>query len=713
MNYAQILPFFPEELRALLLDPSISDLMINGTRGVFADRNGVVEPVQLKEPYTNERLLAAIVRVARVLGQDLTAQNPILNTRLPDGSRVAVVGAPSSFDGPTLTIRKFNRWFSSDELIESGSLPRDVRDQVVTMIAGRKNGVIAGGTGSGKTTALATIREGAEQSGYAVEGFAPTSKAAHQLREAGISANTLQSFLKRGDERTVGDPASRHLYMLDESSLASTRQMRDFLDKVCPQDRVLVIGDIRQHQGVDAGKPFEQMQDAGMRTAQLDRIVRQRDPDLLAAVEKLSKNETAAGVAMLQAQGRVREVVDRDERISVIAKDYAAKPENTIIVSPDNSSRREINRIVRIKLQERGTLSLENHHLPTLIPRSELTGADRQWAARYQPGDVLHYTTGSKDLELKRGSYANVTNVDADNNRLTVQREDGTQVTYDPKRLNGVTAYQEIGRDFAAGERIQFTAPSRELDVSNRDIATILRINESRVTARLDGRDQVVTFDAQQMRHFDHGYAMTSHSSQGVTAERVLVNMDTRAHPELINTRFAYVSVSRASQDAQIYTNDAAVLGQRLSHDASKSSAVDFRQQAQTTQQKGKHMDNDAQHGFRPDTSTRGAATERIYTPAEHQRHYEPLNRELHADDAKHFGWKAENGTVQSYQHAGTHRHIHIDGPSGQFFDQQKNPISLRTALDRAMGAGNHNAPDTASVRRGIPQREIDQSIGI
>lgn len=82
------------------------------------------------------------------------------------------------------------------------------------------------------------------------------------------------------------------------------------------------------------------------------------------------------------------------------------------------------------------------------------------------------------------------------------------------------------------------------------------------------------------MRHFDHGYAVTSHSSQGITAERVLVNMDTKAHPELINTRFAYVAVSRASQDAQIYTNDAGALGHRLSHDVTKSSAVDFRQLA-------------------------------------------------------------------------------------------------------------------------------------
>jgi pilus assembly protein CpaF len=157
MSYELILPFFPEELRELLLDPSISDLMINGTTGVFADRNGVVEQIQLKQPYTNERLQAAIERVARILGQDLTGQNPILNTRLPDGSRVAVVGPPSSINGPTFTVRKFNRWFTSDELIASGSLPANVRDTVVRLIGARKNGIIAGGTGSGKTTLMKAL----------------------------------------------------------------------------------------------------------------------------------------------------------------------------------------------------------------------------------------------------------------------------------------------------------------------------------------------------------------------------------------------------------------------------------------------------------------------------------------------------------------------------------------------------------------------------
>jgi len=157
VSYELILPFFPEELRALLRDPSISDLMINGTMGVYADKGGVLQEIPLSQPYTNDKLQQAIQRIARLLGQDLTTQNPILNTRLPDGSRVAVVGAPSSINGPSLTIRKFNRWFSSDELIESGSMPREVRDTIVRFMSERKNGIISGGTGSGKTTLMKAL----------------------------------------------------------------------------------------------------------------------------------------------------------------------------------------------------------------------------------------------------------------------------------------------------------------------------------------------------------------------------------------------------------------------------------------------------------------------------------------------------------------------------------------------------------------------------
>ena len=88
-----------------------------------------------------------------------------------------------------------------------------------------------------------------------------------------------------------------------------------------------------------------------MRSVLLDRIVRQKDPELLKAVEYLSKNETETGVRMLQQQGRVTEIPDSGQRISTIAKSYAAHPENTIIVSPDNASRRALNQRVRRELQ--------------------------------------------------------------------------------------------------------------------------------------------------------------------------------------------------------------------------------------------------------------------------------------------------------------------------------------------------------------------------
>jgi pilus assembly protein CpaF len=157
MSWDLVLGFFPEEMQKLILDETISDLMINGTTGVFADRSGVVEHIPLANPLTTDTLLAATQQIARKLGQNLSDQNPILNTRLPDGSRVAVVGPPSSINGITVTIRKFNRWYTSDELIASGSLPESVRDAVVGFMGAKKNGIISGGTGSGKTTLMKAL----------------------------------------------------------------------------------------------------------------------------------------------------------------------------------------------------------------------------------------------------------------------------------------------------------------------------------------------------------------------------------------------------------------------------------------------------------------------------------------------------------------------------------------------------------------------------
>jgi len=438
---------------------------------------------------------------------------------------------------------------------------------------------LEGKAGVGKTTLLKSVREAAERRGYVVEGSAPTSRAANQLRDAGISADTLQGFLARVRQRAP----ERHLYMVDESSLASTKQVRDFLAKLEPGDRVLLIGDTRQHQGVEAGKPFEQLVDAGMKTAQVDQIVRQSNaPELLKAVEHLSRGEIAEGVALLEQQGRVTQIADAQQRIAAIAKSYAANPENTIVVSPDNASRRQINQAVRSELQALGTVTTEDHSMRVLAPRSDMTGADRTWAARYTVGDVLYYPRGSQDIGIEKQSYTKVLATQPQENMLTVQKDNGETVTYNPARLYGVNVYRELEREFAVGDRLGFTAPSKELGVANRDLGTVQQIgDDGQLTLKMDN-GKSVSFDANQMRHFDHGYAVTSHSSQGLTAERVMVNLDSHIHPDLINQRFAYVAVSRGSHDAHIYTDNAASLIGSLSHNVVKSSALQVGQQCST-----------------------------------------------------------------------------------------------------------------------------------
>src|SRR5438477_677078 len=438
------------------------------------------------------------------------------------------------------------------------------RDQVTAL---------EGVAGAGKTTSLAVIREAAEREGYKVEGFAPTSRAAQNLAEAGIESSTLQRHLTRSEEPHDGQ---KRLYVLDESSLASTKQMNELLHRLRENDRVLLVGDTRQHEAVEAGRPYQQLQEAGIETARLDEIVRQRDPALKEVVEQLSRGNVREAIERLDTQDRVHEIPDRNERLKEIAREYATKPEGTLVVSPDNQSRREINEAIHRTMQSTGQVDAREHKQRVLVGRQEITGADRQWAAQYQPGDVVRYTRGSKTHGIEAGEYARVEHANEKENLVTVKRESGERVSYDPRRLHGVTLYRETERGFSQGDRAQFTAPNREQHIANRELGTIEKIDDSgNLQMRLDS-GRTVAFNIKDNRHLDYGYAVTSHSSQGQTADRVLVHVDTdKAREKLVNRRLAYVAVSRGRYDAQVYTSDKGQLAEQLGRDVSHRSAME------------------------------------------------------------------------------------------------------------------------------------------
>jgi hypothetical protein len=312
-----------------------------------------------------------------------------------------------------------------------------------------------------------------------------------------------------------------------------------------------------------------------MQTAQLTEIIRQQDAALKATVERLSMGDVEGAIRSLAAQGRVHEYTEREERIQAIARAYVEQPENTLVISPDNASRLEIATTIHAEMQKLGKVSQEEQQVTVLVARQNITSEDRLWAQNYEPGDVLRYTRGNQTIDVAAREMVWVCATDDHDNLITVERENGEQITYDPRKVNGVTVYQEAERSFAEGDRIQFTTAFHPQKIANRELGTITALDEAgNLKLQMDS-GRTVDFNLHQHPHLDYGYAVTSHSSQGETADNVLIHVDAEhAHKGLINSRMAYVAVSRARFDAQIFTNDAESLGRELGKDISHSTAL-------------------------------------------------------------------------------------------------------------------------------------------
>jgi pilus assembly protein CpaF len=152
-GFELILPFL-RPIQHLILDPDISEIMVNGPEHVFIERAGRVEGVP-GLTLSPKSLEVAVRNIARRLGDDISEEKPILDSRLPDGSRVAAVIPPSSLQGVTLTIRKFNaKHFGIEDLIAIGTITEELAGILQTAVINRQNILISGGTGTGKTTLL-------------------------------------------------------------------------------------------------------------------------------------------------------------------------------------------------------------------------------------------------------------------------------------------------------------------------------------------------------------------------------------------------------------------------------------------------------------------------------------------------------------------------------------------------------------------------------
>src|SRR5579875_1008334 len=328
------------------------------------------------------------------------------------------------------------------------------RDQVM---------IVRGAAGVGKSTAMKPIGEIASQchwfrsAGYEVLGLAATGAATNNLSEIGMRSETLQSHLQSG----VAKVTPKRLYILDEGSLVGTRQFHEFLQTVRAQDRVIIAYDPRQHQSVEAGRIVEELEQAGVAAFRLEKIVRQQNaPELLNVIECFARGRMIEGLTLLDDQNRIREFGDRKDRFSAIAREYAADPQKTLIVSPDNRSLAEINTSVRAELQMRGLLKPDAYEAQILVGRRDLRTEDRKVAATYNVDDVVRFGKRVSFLGVASGDFGRVASRDAEANTVTLRLQtSGSEVTYDPGRAFGVEIFTTANRWFSEGERVQLTRP--------------------------------------------------------------------------------------------------------------------------------------------------------------------------------------------------------------------------------------------------------------
>ena len=470
-----------------------------------------------------------------------------------------------------------------DKALRKGPLTQGQRD-AVKLILSEKDRVIGvqGYAGTGKTTMLNRARALLEKRSYEVKGLAPSASAARTLQaEAGIESETLQRFLARNagvaegrltkkGEREMRAAYRKTVLVVDEGSLASTVQARDLLRiaNTLRLPRVVLVGDAKQLDAVDAGKPFAQLQQAGMKTATMEEIMRQRNPDLKAAVEASLAGDVKRAFQKLGSN--VAEVKPDNLAGAAAARWLKLSPEaraNSGLMAPSHALREEINAIVRQRLVRDGIVHGPAMKSERLVSHG-YTHAEKSLAANYGPGDVVAFHRPYKRLGVEKGDELRVAGVDHEARAVRLEDRDGQFVLWEPGRLaarsGGVEVYKVEQMELRQGDRIRWTRNDAGLGLVNSQTAEVASVRDGRVTFRLeDGRMLDMKAGDPQLRHIDRAWASTVHAFQGRTVDNVIAAMEAN-HPNLTNQKTLYVEISRARDRAELVTDDARALRERL-----------------------------------------------------------------------------------------------------------------------------------------------------
>lgn len=435
---------------------------------------------------------------------------------------------------------------------------------------------IQGFAGSGKSHMLSKavdeIRNEASklsgENGYKVIGLAPYASQNRALEELGMESKTLASFLASKKEQSQLSPKS--MIVLDEAGVVPAHQMEKLMRVVEEKGaRLVLVGDNKQTQAVEAGKPFVQLQEAGMSQAFLTEIQRQKNKRIKMAVIEAATDKIPSSIKTLDKH--ITEVKDSKTRYETIAKDYVKLPESdrnkTLIVVGTNEARREINSLVRENLGVSGGKEIR------VLNNIDMTRAEAREARSYKL-DMIIVPERTYAKSIVKDVQYRVSGVDAKKNELSLVDPEGKTIKVNPATSSLIRAYEQDKINLAGGEWIRITRNDKSLDLRNGERYQVVSATEKNVVVKQGEKQVSIPYNNKPL-NMQYGYATTVHSAQGLTSDRVLIDADVKSKTS--NKSVFYVAISRPRHDIKIYTNDKQKLSESMNREPKKYAALELR----------------------------------------------------------------------------------------------------------------------------------------
>jgi len=439
-----------------------------------------------------------------------------------------------------------------------------------TMTAGQKNALthilttqdqvigIQGDAGVGKTYMLKALKEFQELSNKENKliGLSYTGKASSEIKkEADIQSSTLHSFLNT----KIKESENNSIYVVDESGTIGSKQLHQLQQRAKQTNsKIVLIGDTKQHQAVQAGAIFQQLQQRGaVKTTLMSQSLRAKTVELQELYQNIKEGETDKALNDLEKRGKFKELgIDKD--LSPIVKDYLDDEENTIVIASKNAQRIELNEKIR-ESKGLGGKTL------TVRESLQLKDAEGFFSGSYE--EATHIFIQKPMEGFKPGAELKIQSINHEKNTLTVQKENQEVEINLSQNGNKLQAYAIKQKQFTQGERIIFTKNDKKLGFKNGQTAEIEKIEKDQITLK-GGK----TFNLQNYNYIDYGYAITDYKSQGQTSNKVIALADSTQS----SLNSLYVQATRAKFDFKIYTDDKEELRENVQIAQKKTSTLDY-----------------------------------------------------------------------------------------------------------------------------------------